>query len=282
MESSATPDFRKRSRGDDVNDQCGPISPKVIVTRRRANLREVPQIDPWQRPTFALFAFNRTSESDAIRMKHLSELYDVRITSASEQGAPPDQTCEESPYHFQCDFKRSLLPGIDRDAVVLMLDYFWLQGNWWAERYGENWIQSEAKDCKVVEVFEHIPNLEVCIIPLDSSTGFMLGRCQDDAILEQLKKHNLCIELIDWSEAQVHHPLCLATSCVFPQLTKKERKSYLGQGRYVGVSTAKLDGELMPSDQKNDPKTPYSFAVIHRASLHDWRGKLTSYRKASA
>jgi hypothetical protein len=250
----------------------------TVTTRSQRKRDGVQLIDPKRRPTFALFGFNRTSESDSLRMEMLNEIFPaIRITSASEQEAPPEQDTKSNPYHFQCDFKQTLVEGIDANAVVAMLDYFWLQSNWWAERYGENWLVADSS-CKVFEIFEKIAKLQVFFVPLDSSCGFMFN-CTNDADLTVLMvEKSLSLELIDWREANKVHPLCLATKRAYEErLDIDEQRSYFGQGRYVGAKLPKFVPKIKLDDIENDIANPYSFAVVYRRGL-DWRKYITSLR----
>ena len=249
----------------------------MVRTRLQAKREQIRVVDPLGRDTFALFAFNATSDSDVIRMTKLAEMFDVRVTSASEQEAPSGQTEESNPYHFQCDFKASLLGGVDADAVVLMLDYFWLQNDWWKLRYGENWLAS--RDCKVVEVFQRVPKLKVCMIPLDSSSSFMVKCAEDAEVRTFLKTSQLEMELIDWKDAQKHHPLCISTAVVYKsELSHSEKRAYIGQGRYVGVAVGNSGVAL--DDQENDSATPKSFVVVYRANVQ-WREVVASFLSVS-
>ena len=247
-----------------------------MLTRNKLKQGKVPHLDPLERPTFALLGFNCTSDSDVLRMKALLRLYKVRITCASEQEAPVDQKPTSSPFQLHCDFKQTLFGAVDADAVIMMLDYFWLQGNWWSERYGENWLTPKG-DCKVLEIFEKIPRLQVCIIPLDSSTGFMMNCATNDSTQRNFEENGLMLELIDWQQARTNHPLCQATEFVFHnQLNDIEKKSYFGQGRYVGVNVFSKEN-LNLEEQTNNSDTPFSFVVVFRNGLN-WRSFIRSLK----
>lgn len=215
-------------------------------------------------PSFALFGFNCTSSSDVVRMRALMDLYKIRVTSASEQ----DVTVIKNgfgPKHYSCDFKQTLLSGIDTETVVLMLDYFWLQGNWWDERYGANWISPpEAGKCKLVRAFELCAKLMVCILPLDRDR-FMEARARQHC--KQFRElAGLEMEYISWSEAQRVHPLCLATEHAKTKYLKLkgEKEAFEGHVRYV---TPREDASALS----------HSFVVVFRAGV-EWKRLLGGFR----
>lgn len=240
-------------------------SDRMMTRGRRKSLAAFPKIDPQSRRTFTVLGCNVTSSSDRIRMDKLAAVYQVRVVSASEQAEPLLQSVLDSPYHLQCDFKRSLGDAMDADTVVAMLDYFWLQSDWWSQRYGENWVVPSEEHCKLLAAFANCPKLSVFFLPLDSWNNFMVDCCTDPATLDLFEQHGLGIELIDWKRACTDHPLCKATIHVYVDdlRSDKERRSYFGQGRYVGALADKKNGASI-SQQVNHSKSPYSFAVIHR------------------
>ncbi|KAH9258361.1 hypothetical protein BASA81_003410 [Batrachochytrium salamandrivorans] len=215
-------------------------------------------------PSFALFGFNCTSSSDVVRMRALMDLYKIRVTSASEQEVTTIKN-GFGPKHYSCDFKQTLLSGIDTETVVLMLDYFWLQGNWWDERYGANWISPPGTGkCKLVRAFQLCAKLMVCILPLDRDR-FMEARAKQHC--KQFRElAGLEMEYISWSEAQRVHPLCLATEHAKTKYLKLkgEKEAFEGHVRYV---TPHADASV----------DSHSFVVVFRAGI-EWKRLLGGFR----
>ena len=233
------------------------IKPEFVqprATRSSSFSSCIPYSGKSKRKAFALFAFNNTSESDVIRMLALKDIYSVRVTCASEQEVHNEQTKESDPFHYSCDFKVSLMRGFDSKTVVLMLDYFWLQCDWWNQRYGKNWILPSSKS-KILQAFQSSSTLWVCIIPIDAAQ--FMKKCAAHSE-QHFRKYELEMEYLTWDQAQLDHPLCIATNrvCTTSQhLNEKEKQSMRDQRRYL-LSDA-------------------SFVVIYRQFVN-WRDVLQS------
>ena len=82
------------------------------------------------------------------------------------------------PSHISAVFKRSLGDVLKRGPTVLMLDYFWMQCNYFAESYGTNWLTTKL-DKGFVE-----GGLEVMLLPVDKAGE--VRRMYEAAITERL------------------------------------------------------------------------------------------------
>jgi hypothetical protein len=131
---------------------------------------------------------------------------------------------------------------------VILLDYFWLERSYYESNYGMNWLDTKCHDA-----FAPGSSTEVMILPADSS-GNMCHMLKSRPPLPK----GVTIEHISAADAELHHPLVLATLDIDDEL------KLVARGRFHEVQVKRLD-----------PLWP--FVVIHRDAC-DWRAYLASTR----
>jgi hypothetical protein len=86
--------------------------------------------------------------TDVERMHEIARIYDASIiaVSVSNEPAPANKV------HVSADFKtvrglKTLIHTIHRltdERIIIILDYIWLQSNYYLEKYGVNWLTEKC------------------------------------------------------------------------------------------------------------------------------------------
>ena len=186
---------------------------------------------------------------DHLRLDEVARRYKhACVLGCSEFAAIPP--CCRS--HIDSHFKRSLIDALARAPSVLLLDYFWLQCNYYVSNYGMDWL-----DRKCHAAFALGSSVNVMILPVDVG-----GNMRAMLTTHEPLPVGVRIELISSGDAEEHHPLVRATLGINSELTHLSQNHATCRGRFHEIQVRYLD-RLHP------------FVVIHRVSC-DWRAYLAS------
>ena len=104
---------------------------------------------------FILLAMNVTTcESDRVRVLELTKLYqNSRIVTVNESGPSISGPINHWEINFANDRGvsslnkkiRELRQELNPTSVTVILDWWWLQGNYYLERYGMHWVESASQ-----------------------------------------------------------------------------------------------------------------------------------------
>lgn len=138
----------------------------------------------------------RSNESDTVRIEALMD--EGWSVSSVDMWNHQDTTG-----HITMNFKslraiRRLIKEYPAPRV-LVLDYFWLQQNYYEENYGENW----AKKAKML--FEEWSGLEAIVLPIDDP------KTRSSSMRKQLKQLDASLSHIEIGPDDDVHPLVRCT-----------------------------------------------------------------------
>jgi hypothetical protein len=184
---------------------------------------------------------------DTLRLDEVARMYTYAcVLGCSEFAAiPPGCTS-----HINSYFKRSLIDALARAPSVLLLDYFWLQCNYYESNYGMNWLSTKCH-----AAFAPGSSVDAMILPVDVG-----GNMRAMLTTHPTLPNGVTMELISAVEAEQHHPLVRATLSINSKLINLSDNHDTCRGRFHEAQIHRLD-----------PMQP--FVVIHRISC-DWRTHL--------
>jgi hypothetical protein len=90
-----------------------------------------------------VLAMNWGSPSDRVRLRRLEKESGAIITTVSESNEKTEKP------HISCNFKavrglRNLISALRENGGEVLLDYFWLEKNYYMSNYGMNWFSSKV------------------------------------------------------------------------------------------------------------------------------------------
>lgn len=138
------------------------------------------------------FAMNESSP-DRERMQALANRYRCNVFGCSE--AKASTLVREHNFSTWRGFRQCLL----EKTVGGILDYFWLQGNYYKDRYGMNWLTM------IPRAMRELPNLEWFILPVDASGNL-------HQMFQEKEEKDFKFEKMTRALAERIHPLVLATA----------------------------------------------------------------------
>jgi hypothetical protein len=194
-------------------------------------------------------------------------------------GAP----CSFARGHVGGDFRAHFSPVFRQlDPHIVVLDYFWLQKNYYSDRYGNNWLKE-----KTLELFKHAPSLQTLIMPFDASSvnESLVGggmqespgslwdqwkeHCEDDHITQLYASAGLRLDSLTLDEAEHVHPLVTPTIC-----GDKELRSLRGgqEGRFHSFQAEKWlpargPAFLCVTRLENDTHTAFLHCLLKQQQL---------------
>jgi hypothetical protein len=172
------------------------------------------------------------ADTDNLRIETLLQC--TKIDAVASFGWPQfpvvvnGEPCSFARGHVGGDFRAHFSPVFRQlNPHIVVLDYFWLQKNYYNDRYGTNWLKE-----KTLALFKHAKNLQTMIMPVDASsvnhTRFGGGQqespgslwdqwkehCEDDSITQLYAEAGLRLDSLTMDEAEHVHPLVIPTlSC---------------------------------------------------------------------
>lgn len=144
---------------------------------------------------------------------------------------------------------RGLKPVVGPSTVGIMLDYFWLQSQYYAHTYGTDWLTSKAP-----QAFAAAPRLAFILLPYDRDSSDLAAMLADGGSAA-LRAAGLAHADVSDDEARELHPLVLATAA-----TARGRPAF----------RAEAAGQVARYWRTGAP-----FLVIYRRGA-DWRAALRS------
>lgn len=194
---------------------------------------------------------------DSLRLRTLNEVFPMshavgvaeyesnqhgepRAASPNLGQARPDSVPEgEERTHIAADFRQSRGFATIMDqapGAFMMLDYFWLEKDYYNNRYGDKWVSSHLETFFKKGLVPNDPN-KVAILPVDvPQSGNMLDMLSSSAmphgkehrlaasleptacLTKKLKALGVSFQFMTRKMAEEHHPLVLATLQCEPEL----------------------------------------------------------------
>lgn len=201
------------------------------------------------------------SESDSLRLAAVLEHTAFRQVCAV--GEAQREMSGNMSLNFRAKVAALIERVIDEQPDVLVLDYFWLENNYYTNRYGRNWQE------KTQMLFTYLSDLQYIILPCDRLSGEL---AEDFSISNQQNfphpgNKELHVHLLTSEQARQCHPLVVAT-CLARTKLLKLKKSHDTHSRVHEAQEAQYLARDFP------------FLCISRtSSIHKVLGDLMAYCK---
>lgn len=243
---------RRSGRGGDINPWYPETEPETTDNRLLAFALH---FDTPNRDT--------TKDNDTIRLMAVKN--HTNITHFL--GVAELQVCEAG--NMPAEFKQSVTSILNdvksHQPKIIVLDYNWLEKDYYELRYGLNWEE------KVRECFDTLSELRHCILPCDrfgelkQMFKITTSKSFDMPIPTNTKLH---CHLLTESEAVKCHPLVVATRLVKDKLEEQrvyepQRARYLAKDYPFLLITRDDTKDKAITDLQSLSNTEYSYSVVY-------------------
>lgn len=141
---------------------------------------------------------------------------------------------------------RGFVGALDSRTVGIVLDWYWLQSNYYKAAYGTTWLGDKAR-----AAFAGVPELAFMVLPYDRDSQLMARMVEQDG--PALAAHGLAVSDVSAATADALHPLVVSTA------------------RAAATDEVLRETDAVQRERYWRGDTP--FCVVHRAGA-DWRAAL--------